>query len=147
MGRSPRWTKGVAITGVDGAIGRFTADGAYDTREVYEALGGAAGQPPVRIVIPPRKRAMPSQPPEKLLEQRDAAIGRIAEVGRRRWRKESGAHLQARGENAMFRYKCIVGDRLRAKTPGAQTTEALIAVSVLNRMSGLGVPLSEAVVS
>jgi len=75
------------------------------------------------------------------------AIGRIAEVGRRRWRKESGAHLQARGENAMFRYKRLVGDRLGAKTPGVQTTEALIAVRVLNRMFGLGMPHSEAVVS
>ena len=91
--------------------------------------------------------AKPSQPPEAFLEQRDAAIGRIAEVGRRRWRKESGAHRQARGENAMFRYKRIIGDRLRAKTPAAQAKEARIAVSVLNRMSGLGTPDSEAVVS
>ena len=68
-------------------------------------------------------------------------------MGRRRWRKESGAHLQARAENAMFRYKRLVGDRLRAKTPGAQATEARIAVSVLNRMSGLGMPESEAVVA
>ena len=32
--------------------------------------------------------------------QRDGAIARIAEVGRRRWRKEAGAHRQARAENA-----------------------------------------------
>ena len=47
----------------------------------------------------------------------------------------------------MFRYKRIIGDRLRAKTPEAQVKEARIAVSVLNRMSGLGTPDSEAVVS
>ena len=134
------------LGGLDCAIGRFTADGACDTRAVYEALASATGEP-CTIVIPPRKTAAPSQPPEELLEQRDAAIARIAEVGRRRWRKESGAHLQARGENAMFRYKRLVGDRLGAKTPGVQTTEALIAVRVLNRMFGLGMPHSEAVVS
>ena len=73
--------------------------------------------------------------------------GRIAEVGRRRWRKESGAHRQARAENAMFRYKRLLGDRLRAKTPERQTTEARIAVNVLNRMYGLGTPDSQAVVA
>ena len=83
----------------DLAIGRFTADGSYDTREVYEALAGAAGEARVGIVIPPRKTATHSQPPEDLVEQRDAAIGRIAEVGRLRWRKESEAHRQDRGED------------------------------------------------
>ena len=134
------------IGGRDRDIRRFAADGAYDTRAVYEALAPAGGEP-CTIVIPPRKTAAPSQPAEELFEQRDAAIARIAEVGRRRWHKESGAHLQARGENAMFRYKRLVGDGLRAKTPGAQATEARIAVSDLNRMLGLGMPHSEAVVS
>ena len=140
-------TEGVRmIGGLDRAIGRFTADGAYDTRAVYEALAPAGGEP-CTIVIPPRKTAAPSQPAEELLEQRDAAIARIAEVGRRRWRKESGAHRQARAENAMFRYKRLVGDRLRAKSPESQATEARIAVNVLDRMHGLGTPDSEAVVA
>ena len=140
-------TEGVRmIGGLDRAIMRFTADGAYDTRAVYEALAPAGGEP-CAIVIPPRKTASPSQPAEELLEQRDAAIARIAEVGRRRWRKESGAHRQARAENAMFRYKRLVGDRLRAKSPESQATEARIAVNVLNRMHGLGTPDSEAVVA
>ena len=132
------------ICDLDCAIGRFTANGAYDTRAIYQALA-SAGHDPRTIVIPPRKTATPSQPPEELLEQRDAAIDRIAEVGRRRWRKESGAHRQARAENAMFRYKRLVGDRLRAKSPESQRTEARIAVNVLNRMYGLGMPDSEAI--
>ena len=44
-------------------------------------------------------------------------------------------------------YKRIVGDRLRAKSPGSQVTEATIAVSTLKRMLGLGAPDSEAVVA
>ena len=47
----------------------------------------------------------------------------------------------------MFRYKRLIGDGLRANTPEAQATEARIAVSVLNRMFGLGMPDSGAVVS
>ena len=76
---------------------------------------------------------------------RKADPTRIAEVGRRQWRKESGAHQQARAENGMSRYKRIIGDRLRAKKPGAQTREAMLAVNVLNRMTALGMPDSVAV--
>ena len=56
-------------------------------------------------------------------------------------------HQQAKGENAMFRYKRLIGDRLRAKKPAAQSREARIAVSVLNRMVEFGMPMSEAVVA
>ena len=135
------------IAGLEGAIGRFTADGAYDTRRVYEALATAGGGRGVPIVIPPRKTASASQPRQEVLEQRDDAIARIGLVGRRQWRKESGAHRQARAENAMFRYKRLIGDTLRAKKPGAQANEAKIAVNVLNRMFRLGRPDSEAVVA
>jgi hypothetical protein len=45
----------------------------------------------------------------------------------------------------MFRYTRIIGDRLRAKKPGAQTREAILAVNVLNRMTALGMPDSVAV--
>ena len=47
----------------------------------------------------------------------------------------------------MFRYKRLIGDRLRAKKPGAQAKEAMIAVNVINRMVGLGMPRSEAVIA
>ena len=134
------------IKEIEATIERFTADGAYDTRAIYEALT-AACEPGVTIVIPPRKTASPSKPAEELLEQRDDAIERIAEVGRRQWRKESGAHQQARAENAMLRYKLIIGDSLRSKKPGAQAREAKIAVNVLNRMTVLGRPESAKIVA
>ncbi len=136
---------GVAmIEGIEGAIERFTADGAYDTRAIYEVLGAAAAPVPT-LVIPPRKTASPSKPREELFEQRDAAIARIAEVGRRQWRKEAGAHQQARAENGMYRHKRIIGDALRSRKPDAQKREAMIAVNVLNRMTTLGMPESVAV--
>ena len=68
--------------------------------------------------------------------------GRIGEVGRRQWRKESGAHRQAQAENGMYRYKRIIGDRLRALYCEAQKKETLIAVNVINRMTALGMPES-----
>ncbi len=42
----------------------------------------------------------------------------------------------------MFRYKAIIGSSLRARTLPAQTTEAKVACSVLNRMTRFGRPVS-----
>ncbi len=133
---------GVAmIERIEAPIDRFTADGAYDTRAIYGALL-ADRLLGTTIVIPPRKTASPSKPAEEVLLQRDAAIRRIAEVGRRQWCKEAGAHQQARAENGMFRYKRILGESLRGKTLATQRTEAKIGVLVINRMTALGMPVS-----
>ncbi len=70
---------------------------------------------------------------------------RVKEIGRRRWKNESGYHRQARVENAFFRYKSIIGDRLRARHPKAQKAEALIACKILNGMTALGRPASYAI--
>ena len=45
-------------------------------------------------------------------------------------------------ENAFFRFKLIIGDRLRAPLSKAQTTEALIVCNILNRMTEFGRPAS-----
>ena len=99
---------------VQGPVARSTADGAYDTRSMYEALveSGAAD---IRIVIPPKKTATVDSRATGPWCQRNEAIERIGAVGRRPWRKESVAHRQARAENGMYRYKRIIGDRLRAQ--------------------------------
>ncbi len=77
-------------------VASFRGDGAYDTRAFYAALG-RAGTPDIDIVIPPRRKASPSRPVGGTWQQRSEAIDRIAQVGRCQWRKESGAHQQARG--------------------------------------------------
>jgi hypothetical protein len=65
---------------------------------------------------------------------------RVKEIGRRQWKKESGYHQQARVENTFFRYKSIIGDRLRARHPKSQEAEPLMACNILNRMIALGRP-------
>jgi hypothetical protein len=42
----------------------------------------------------------------------------------------------------MYRYKTIIGRRLHARTLPNQKTEANIACNALNKMTGLGVPIS-----
>ncbi len=76
---------------------------------------------------------------------RDRTVARIREVGRRRWKKDSGYHRQGTVENAFFRYKSIIGDRLRARHSKAQEAEALIACNILNEMTALGRSASYAI--
>ena len=113
---------------------------------MYEALA-ASGAAHISIVIPPKKTATVDSRATLPWCQRNDAIESIGEVGRRQWRKESGAHRQAQAENGLYRYKRIIGDRLRALYCEAQKREALIAVNVINRMTALGMPESVKVVA
>ena len=118
-------------------IQRLTADGGYDTREVYAAATARGA----RVVVPPRKDAVVSG--DRIFADRDAHIEGIAEVGRRRWRVRSGQHAQARAENTFFRYKRAFGGRLRARGELAQKNEVLVGCNILNRMAECGMPRSE----
>ena len=132
-----------AITGislvdeVDGHLTRVTADPAYDTLACY----GAAGARGARVVVPPTKTASVSRRGARS-GARDRTIRRVKALGRRRWKKASGYHQQARVENAFFRYTSIVGDCLRARSSSGQRREAVLACHVLNRMTELGRPVS-----
>ena len=70
---------------------------------------------------------------------------RVKEIGRRQWKKESGYHRQARAENTFFRYKTIIGGRIRARHPQSQEAEVVMGCNILNRMTGLGRPESFAI--
>jgi hypothetical protein len=90
------------VIGLGATIERFTADGDYDSRALYEAMS-AVGSPDLKVVIPPKSTAVVGARAEGAWRQRNEALERIAGVGRRQWRKESGAHRQARAENGMYR--------------------------------------------
>jgi hypothetical protein len=119
---------------VEGDIASFTADAAYDTIAIYDA----AAERGARVVVPPMKTATRSRRRRPQSSARDRTIMRVKEIGHRRWKSESGYHRQSRVENVFFRYKLIIGDRLRACHPKSQAAEALIACNILNRMTALG---------
>ena len=120
-------------------IRRFTADGAYDPRSVYDRAS-AAGTENVVIVIPPRRSALSAGPSDGPWAQ----LQRIRKVGRREWQKESGYRQQARVENSFFRYKSVFGGDRKARHSKAQRREAAIGCHLLNRMAELGRPSSYA---
>ena len=41
-------------------------------------------------------------------------------------------------ENTLFRYKSIIGDALRTRSPAGQGSEAVLGCEILNRMTALG---------
>ena len=93
------------------------------------------------VVVPPSKTARVSRRRPRS-RARDRTITDVRTLGRRRWKKEAGYHLQARVENAFFRYKSIIGDRLRARSRGGRVAESVVACNVLNQMTELGRPES-----
>ena len=129
------------IDEVEGDIASFTADAAYDTIAIYDAAAARGA----KVVVPPMKTATRSRRRRPRSSARNRTIMRMKEIGRRRWKKESGYHRQARVENVFFRYKSIISDRLRARHPKAQEAEALIACNILNGMTALGRPASCAI--
>jgi len=107
---------------IEDDIASLTADAAYDTISIYET----AARRRSKVIIPPRKTAARSKRPGA----RNRTVSRVKKIGLRQWEKESGYHQQARVENTFFRYKSIIGDRLRARHPRSQEVEALIACNV-----------------
>jgi len=124
-------------------IASVIADGAYDGGPVYRAVAERQPHPPAAVVIPPRATAVPSPTADITPSQRDQHIRTIQDRGRMGWQKAVGYGKRSLGETAMFRYKTIIGRSLRARTLPAQKTETRAACVVLNRMTRLGMPVSQ----
>src|SRR3954453_844793 len=92
------------------------------------------------VVVPPRANAVPSKATESAPTRRDRHLQAITEHGRMAWQKASGYNWRALVEADISRWKRVIGNGLRFQTDGRQASEVAIAVSVLNRMLGLGRP-------
>ena len=134
---------GPLLEQITGPIASVTADGAYDGEPVYRAVSERQADPPAAVVIPPRAGAVPGPTADTAPRQRDGHLRTIEDKGRLGWQKAAGYGRRSLGETAVFRYKAIIGRDLRARTLPAQKTEARAACSVLNRMTRLGMPVSQ----
>ena len=133
---------------LDVALEQVSGDGGYDFMTCHRdiTLRGA------RATIPPRRNACPNARGET--PQRDAILRRIQELAghskskkrqewaRQRWKEESGYHRRSLAETAVFRLKCIFGDRLSSRGFDAQANEVFLRCAALNRMTHLGMPQS-----
>ena len=136
---------GPLLEQVPGLLGSVVADGAYDGEPVYRAVAERQPEPPVAVVIPPRSTAVPSTAADTAPTQRDRHLQLIRDKGRMGWQKAVGYGRHSLGETAMSRYKALIGRGLRARSLPAQKTEARTGCAVLNRMTRLGMPVSQRV--
>jgi hypothetical protein len=121
-------------------IASVLADGAYDTKAVYEAAHEHGGGQSMRVLIPPRRNAQLSPEPSAALQGRNRNIRSIRELGRREWHTHSGYSKRSMVENTMYRYKTIIGRSMRSRTMDGQRVEVQLASKILNTMTLLGMP-------
>ena len=118
----------------------LSADGAYDTKSVYEAAHERGRGRAVRVLIPPGRNAQLSLQPSAALRERNRNIRSIRALGRREWHQRSAYSKRSMVENTVFRYKTIIGRSMRSRTFDGQRVEVQLASKVLNTMTRLGMP-------
>lgn len=127
-------------------IAQISGDGGYDKRPCYEFLQQrqAEQEQTMKVTIPPRRGARIWKHGNSKTQRlaRDENLRAIRQVGRKRWKQESGYHRRSLAETAMSRYKRMVGEKLQAREFSRQGTEAFVGVVMLNHMTALGRPQS-----
>lgn len=119
-------------------IGSLKGDGGYDKHEFRKVLGGKN----IRQIIPPQSNAVINYNGLPHLIERNKAVKKIGEIGRREWKIQTGYHQRSKVETAMFRYKMIIGDHLTARKDSHQKTEVAIGCKILNIMLKVAKPVS-----
>ena len=123
---------------IDGEIGDFYGDGAYDKKKCRKAVHKAGG----KIIVPPPKNGVIHMEELPELISRNQDIERIEQIGRVEWKKEVGYHKRSLSEVAMYRYKTVIGNTMRSRKFENQMTEAKIGCHILNVFNGCGMPNS-----
>lgn len=123
-------------------IDSLVADGAYDTRRVYQRL--KQHSPNIEVLIPPRLHARIWQHGNRQQTPlpRDLNLRAIRQHGRQSWKQQSGYHIRSLAETMMFRLKTIFSPRLSARLLETQASQSYARYLALNRMTQLGMPLS-----
>jgi hypothetical protein len=122
---------------IDTPFDIFMADGAYDGDSVSKTV--LSRQPDAKVIVTPHKTAVCSPGGDS---QRDNPIQVIDQNGRIAWQKKTGYGLRNYAELAMQRVKRIFGNTMKARKLPQQKTEAWASAVALNRMTGLGMPVS-----
>jgi hypothetical protein len=119
-------------------------DGAYDGQRFRKKVYDKGGT----CTVPPPRDATYKGASGGWEGERDACLAAIegfggGEDGRRLWKICSQYHRRSLVETAMFRVKRIFGSRLKARSLGAQQSEAICKCLAINKMNKLGMPKGE----
>ncbi len=126
---------------VIGDVNQVSGDRGYDSGTCYQAILARGAVP----TIPPRRNAKVSRAkdPPPFRAERDAVLRRIRDEGRYVWRTSSSATRQSLAENAVARFKALLGGKLASRNFENQQVEALVKNQVFTRTASLGLPVCE----
>lgn len=134
-------TIGTLLEEIDNPIDTVLADGAYDQPSTYKALIAHQNQHgneiPIKAVVPPNLGFRAEMPDDSKLRLDNICL---MEQGRKRWQKHTNYGRRAKAENAIYRYKSIIGNKLKSRTFLNQKTESKVSANILNIMTKLGMP-------
>ena len=122
---------------IDVEIDHISADKMYDTDDVYTTL--SAEFPNAEIVIPPKDNLYADDYHQA---KRMSNLVAYSALGPMRWQKAKQYGKRNVSENAMQRYKTIIGPKLHSREFENQQQEMMLAASILNRFTQLGMPES-----
>lgn len=129
---------------VERPLASVTADSAYDTEGVYDAVEQHRDDRSPQVLIPPKKNAR-LRPQFSSSRERNRNIRSRKKLGKRTWHTRSGYSKRSLVETTMSRYKTIIGPMIRARTLQGQRVEARVGCQILNLMTSLGMPESHRV--
>ena len=95
------------------------------------------------VIIHPRSNAVLSEMGK--WNQRDRHVQKILDEGVHQWRRESGYYQQSKVENTFYRYKTILGKKLRSRREESRHVETVLGCNILNQFLELGRCTSEMV--
>ena len=127
---------------IDAEVARLGGDGSYDKHKVFKALANPSHPGPIEPIIALRKDVKMQQHGngKAAPQARDEILRAIRHKGRKHWKQQRGYHRRSLAETQMFRYKQIIGDKLRARALANQQVESRLGCAILNRMTHLGRP-------
>lgn len=123
---------------IEDSIAKVLADGANESFENYESIETIEAEP----IIPPRKDAKIRQHGNSKNKPlaRDQVVRSINKTTLNKWKENSGYHIRSLVETAMYRFKCIFGSKLSARSFESQLSEVIEKCSMLNILTSLGMP-------
>ena len=122
-------------------LGQVLGDGAYDSRDLWEAVEQMGGD----LLVPPPTNATYKGAEDGWERKRDAALAEIQGLGgdeeaRALWKKLKGYHRRSLVETTMYRLKQLLGRRLKSRCGANQSIEAQCKCLILNKMTELDLP-------
>ena len=129
--------------GIRGNVTSVRADGAYDTKAIYERIerwGAQALIPPSRTSRAQEELVNRPKQFSKYLLPRDHIIKQIRaydsfDEGLKQWKQSSGYHRRSLIESFMSRFKKTFGFNLQHKREDTRRNEIIAKINLLNRMA------------